>query len=69
MFGWLVNSSQQSIPKVSTVAKRTSPHKTFRSLWSAALVSNLGTLVEGVAAAWLMTSIATSPGMVALVAV
>lgn len=42
-------------------------HKRFRSLWSAAFVSNLGTLVEGVAAAWLMTSIATSPGMVALV--
>ncbi|MDX8437442.1 MFS transporter [Mesorhizobium abyssinicae] len=54
------------------MAKRTSPlvpfqHKTFRSLWSAALVSNLGTLVEGVAAAWLMTSIASSHGMVALV--
>lgn len=54
------------------MAKRTSSlvpfqHKTFRSLWSAALVSNLGTLVEGVAAAWLMTSIATSHGMVALV--
>ncbi|MER9256101.1 MFS transporter [Mesorhizobium sp. M0598] len=45
------------------MAKRTSSlvpfeHKTFRSLWSAALISNLGTLVEGAAAAWLMTSIA-----------
>ncbi|MER8905229.1 MFS transporter [Mesorhizobium sp. M0772] len=54
------------------MANRMSPlvpfqHKTFRSLWSAALISNLGFLVEGVAAAWLMTSIATSPGMVALV--
>lgn len=64
-------SSLASIPKLPTMAKRTSSlvpfqHKTFRSLWSAALVSNLGTLVEGVAAAWLMTSIATSHGMVAL---
>ncbi|MER8501698.1 MFS transporter [Mesorhizobium sp. M0195] len=45
------------------MAKRTSSlvpfeHKTFRSLWSSALISNLGTLVEGAAAAWLMTSIA-----------
>jgi MFS family permease len=47
---------------------RTSPlvafqSKTFRLLWSA----NLGGLVEGVGAAWLMTSLATSHGMVALV--
>src|ERR1700741_2521181 len=52
--------------------KRISPlvafqSKTFRSLWSATLVSNLGGLVEGVGAAWLMTSLATSHGMVALV--
>ena len=51
---------------------RTSPlvafqSKSFRSLWSATLVSNLGGLVEGVGAAWLMTSLATSHGMVALV--
>lgn len=39
----------------------------FRSLWSAALVANLGSLVEGMAAAWLMTSIATSHDLVALV--
>lgn len=52
--------------------KRISPlvafqSKTFRLLWSATLVSNLGGLVEGVGAAWLMTSLATSHGMVALV--
>ncbi|MDW9819843.1 MFS transporter [Sinorhizobium meliloti] len=44
-----------------------SQFKTFRSLWSASLVSNLGSLIEGVAAAWLMTSIAASSEMVALV--
>ncbi|CCM80279.1 MFS transporter [Rhizobium mesoamericanum] len=52
--------------------KRLSPlvllqHKSFRSLWSASLISNLGNLVEGVAAAWLMTSIANSQELVALV--
>ncbi|MBN9045891.1 MAG: MFS transporter [Rhizobiales bacterium] len=41
--------------------------KTFRSLWSATLISNLGGLVESVGAAWLMTSLATTHGMVALV--
>ncbi|KAA0697284.1 MFS transporter [Neorhizobium sp. P12A] len=52
--------------------KRISPlvafqSNTFRLLWSATLISNLGGLVEGVGAAWLMTSLATSHGMVALV--
>ncbi|MDL2409775.1 MFS transporter [Rhizobium calliandrae] len=39
----------------------------FRSLWIGSLVSNLGSLVEGVGAAWLMTSITESDKMVALV--
>lgn len=38
----------------------------FRALWIAALVSNLGTLMQGVAAAWLMTSLTTSAAPVAL---
>ncbi|MCA1371777.1 MFS transporter [Bradyrhizobium sp. BRP14] len=42
-------------------------NKTFRSLWSASLVSNLGSLVEGMGAAWLMMNIARSHEMVALV--
>ncbi|WP_085034520.1 MFS transporter [Ensifer aridi] len=54
------------------MTKRTSPltlfqYNAFRSLWSASLVANLGSLVEGVGAAWLMTSIATSHELVALV--
>src|SRR6478736_2516575 len=54
------------------MSNRTSPllafqSKSFRSLWSATLISNLGGLVEGVGAAWLMTAMATSHGMVALV--
>jgi len=38
----------------------------FRALWIAALVSNIGSLMQGVAAAWLMTSLTTSPVPVAL---
>ncbi|MGN6537235.1 MAG: MFS transporter, partial [Mesorhizobium sp.] len=39
----------------------------FRAVWSANLVSNFGGLVQGVGAAWMMTSIATSSYQVALV--
>lgn len=40
---------------------------TFRMLWSAAQVSNLGGLIQTVGAGWLMTSLTTSHGLVALV--
>src|SRR4051794_28039820 len=39
----------------------------YRIVWTANLVSSLGTLVQGVGAAWLMTSLAGTPDMVALV--
>ncbi len=39
----------------------------FVSIWSASLVSNFGGLIESVGAAWLMTSLAPSADMVALV--
>ncbi|WP_269932396.1 MFS transporter [Aminobacter sp. HY435] len=42
-------------------------HSTFRSVWFASLASNFGGLIQAVGAAWLMTSIATSSDMVALV--
>lgn len=42
-------------------------HPLFRSVWFANLVGNLGNLVQMVAASWLMTSIAPSAEMVALV--
>jgi len=47
----------------------TSPFQTpiFRSVWIASLVSNFGSLIQSVGAAWLMTSIAKSADMVALV--
>jgi MFS family permease len=42
-------------------------HAVFRRIWTASLLSNLGILVLGVGAAWTMTQISSSTGMVALV--
>jgi len=39
----------------------------YRALWIATLASNVGTWMQDVGAAWLMTSLSPSPGMVALV--
>jgi MFS family permease len=39
----------------------------FRSLWIATIVSYIGTWMQDVGAGWLMTSLSTSPSMVALV--
>ncbi|MGV8986549.1 MAG: MFS transporter [Cypionkella sp.] len=42
-------------------------NQTFRMLWIAALASNFGGLVQGVGAAWMMTTLSGSESMVALV--
>jgi MFS family permease len=42
-------------------------HTTFRTIWLANLASSFGALIQGVGAAWLMTTIADSVDMVALV--
>jgi MFS family permease len=42
-------------------------HPLFRALWIASLVSNIGTWMQNVGAAWAMTSLSPSPLMVALV--
>jgi MFS family permease len=39
----------------------------FRSLWIATIVANVGTWMQDVGAGWLMTSLSSSPSMVALV--
>jgi len=39
----------------------------FRNVWIGSLISNFGSLIQSVGAAWLMTSIASSADMVALV--
>src|SRR5438132_14293157 len=41
-------------------------HSAFRSLWIASVVSNIGTWMEEVGEAWLMTSQTASPLLVAL---
>lgn len=41
--------------------------RTFRRIWLASLLSNLGQLIMGVGAAWEMTHLTSSAGMVALV--
>ncbi len=42
-------------------------HWFFRALWLASVVSNIGTWMQNVGAAWLMTSLTPSPTLVALV--
>jgi MFS family permease len=42
-------------------------HRLFASVWSASLVSNLGSLIQVVGASWLMTQLAPSADWVALV--
>lgn len=41
--------------------------RVFAAIWTASLISNFGSLIQAVGASWLMTSIAPSPDMVALV--
>src|SRR5690348_16821095 len=42
-------------------------HELFRFLWIASLASNIGTMMQEVGASWLMTELAPSPLMVALI--
>jgi MFS family permease len=44
-------------------------HRDFAVLWSAALVSNIGSWMHDTSAGWLMTTLTTSPAMVAMVQV
>ncbi|MET0136800.1 MAG: MFS transporter, partial [Sphingobium sp.] len=39
----------------------------FRAIWIANLASNFGTVIQSVGASWMMTALASSPQMVALV--
>src|SRR3954470_22428611 len=42
-------------------------HRTFRRIWLASLLSNLGLMIQGVGAAWAMTQMTSSDDKVALV--
>lgn len=52
-------------PRASALAPLRYP--VFRGIWTATTVSNFGALIQSTGAAWLMTSIASSPEMVTLV--
>lgn len=52
-------------PKTSLLAPLSVPE--FRAIWLANIVSNVGTLMQNVGAAWLMTSLTTSTTLVGLV--
>jgi MFS family permease len=56
-----------SIKGSSTSAWAPLHHKVFRTLWIASIFSNIGSWMHEVGAGWLMTSLASSPLMVALV--
>ena len=52
-------------PRVSALAPLR--EKTFRRVWAANQISSFGGLVQGVGAAWMMTSLTTSASLIALV--
>jgi len=56
-------------PGAGTIASAWAPLRTalFRNLWIATIVSNVGTWMQDVGAGWLMTSLSSSPSLVALV--
>jgi MFS family permease len=63
---------EQKVPVSAARAAEASPwaplkQPLFRAIWIATLVSNIGTWLHDVGAAWLMTSLAPSPIMVSLV--
>lgn len=60
-------SPEASVPRPPSSALAPLRRPFFRALWIATLFSNIGTWVQSVGAAWLMTSIAPSADMVALV--
>jgi MFS family permease len=57
----------QPRPTVRASVWHTLSHRVFFWLWIAALVSNVGTWMQNVGAAWLMTSLSPSPLLVALI--
>jgi MFS family permease len=64
-----MTKSDPSTSEHSTTSSALAPFRfpVFRGVWIASTVSNLGGLIQSVGAAWLMTTIASSADMVALV--
>ncbi|MGB9093779.1 MAG: MFS transporter, partial [Gallionella sp.] len=59
--------STSSVKDLSLSAWAPLRHRVFRTLWIASVVSNIGSWMHEVGAGWLMTTLAPSPLMVALV--
>lgn len=55
------------IPERAQNLKDVFENKLFRALWIAAVASNIGTTMQDVGSAWLMTSMAPSPLLVSLI--
>jgi len=58
-------SAAAAAPPVSAWSPLKNP--VFRAIWIASIASNVGTWMQDVGAGWLMTSLTTSPSLVALV--
>lgn len=58
-----------STPAATATATHSSPLSIpiFRAIWIASMASNFGGLIQSVGASWMMTSLAASPQMIALV--
>jgi MFS family permease len=58
-----------STPATTATATHSSPLSIpiFRAIWIASMASNFGGLIQSVGASWMMTSLAASPQMIALV--
>src|SRR3954471_9079602 len=65
--GQPTTSEMQATPATSAFSPFRS--RIFLALWVASLLSNFGSLIQNVGATWLMTSLAPSADMVALVQV
>jgi MFS family permease/quinol monooxygenase YgiN len=65
----VLTSSEESSPPPPRPGSAWAPlaHPVFRMLWAVWLTANIGMWMNDVAAAWLMTTLTTSPIMVALV--
>src|SRR5215467_10083891 len=62
-----VQSDSIPSPRVSSSPFVPFQQPIFRAVWIATVVSNFGGLIQAVAASWLMTTIAPSPDLIALV--
>src|SRR5215213_50668 len=71
MSGFRLAQTGTDEPQPTPALSAFSPFRSriFLAMWIASLLSNFGTLIQGVGAAWLMTSLAPSADMVALVQV